>query len=503
MAAIADLDRVAVALQQFLEQLAQQRFVVNTEDLQRLWCGTVVFRDRAAVGGFAHGKDQSECGAFAQFALDFNSALVPFHDTIDHREAQAGATFAFGGEKGFEAAFARFFAHADAGVADLDHHVCGMRSTVLDCAAPGNAGAEGDFAAVRQRVHGVQNEVGQRFADFAFNADQFRHIRRQVRLYFEGGAVGLWNVTPARPGHLHDLSSQSVEIQLLQGFCRVATAIELAQARDDMGNVFAGGADVLEVLLSGGTQAVLCAQHQVGKSDHRGEGVVDVMRDAAGHLAQRLETFLLHGGLLGLAQLVVGLLKFAVKPRLMRGERDVFAQHAEELTFPAAEAIVLSPRGKHDSKRFVFDEQRHRDGGTQAGTSEFFEERFRAFQCIGQIEGLSLLAQSQSGVSQRQHAAFVQIKRWHQERILHAQRRHVERLGLCVEQRNASEVEVEMVFKLPQDDAHNALEVLPFRDDLGNLVQQTDAPELLLQRGLCAAALGDFGLQVLGALCDA
>ena len=74
-----------------------------------------------------------------------------------------------------------------------------------------------------------------------------------------------------------------------------------------MGNVSAGGADMLEVLLSGGTQAVLCAQHQVGKSDHRGEGVVDVMRDAAGHLAQRLEPLLLHDRLLGLAQLLVGL----------------------------------------------------------------------------------------------------------------------------------------------------------------------------------------------------
>ena len=49
----------------------------------------------------------------------------------------------------------------------------------------------------------------------------------------------------------------------------------------------------------------------------------------------------------------------------------------------------------------------------------------------------------------------------------------------------------------------NAFEVLPFGDHLRNLVQQTDAQELLLQGRLRAASLGDFGPQVFGPFLDA
>ena len=49
-----------------------------------------------------------------------------------------------------------------------------------------------------------------------------------------------------------------------------------------------------------------------GVESHGRNGVVDVVRDAAGHLAQRAQPLLLHDRLLGLAQIVIGLLQRVV-----------------------------------------------------------------------------------------------------------------------------------------------------------------------------------------------
>ena len=49
------------------------------------------------------------------------------------------------------------------------------------------------------------------------------------------------------------------------------------------------------------------------------------MGDAIGHLAQGAQVPLLQHGLLGPAQVVMGLLQRGVELRLMRGQGDVFA----------------------------------------------------------------------------------------------------------------------------------------------------------------------------------
>ena len=51
------------------------------------------------------------------------------------------------------------------------------------------------------------------------------------------------------------------------------------------------------------------AEQEVGVGDDGGQGVVDIMCDAAGHLAEGAEALLLDHDLLGLPQLVVGLLQ--------------------------------------------------------------------------------------------------------------------------------------------------------------------------------------------------
>src|SRR5256885_13279854 len=59
-----------------------------------------------------------------------------------------------------------------------------------------------------------------------------------------------------------------------------------------------------------------------------------------------------------------------------------------------------------------------------------------------------------------------------------------------------------MIFELAQNDVQNTLGVLPLGNGLSDLVDQTDAGELLLQGGFSALSLGYFRLQFTGALVD-
>ena len=79
-------------------------------------------------------------------------------------------------------------------------------------------------------------------------------------------------------------------------------------------------------------------EQRLGVERDRRDGVVDVVRDAARHLAERAQALLLHHRLLALPQLVVRLLQRRVELRLMSGERHVVAQLAQELTLVAGEA---------------------------------------------------------------------------------------------------------------------------------------------------------------------
>jgi hypothetical protein len=77
--------------------------------------------------------------------------------------------------------------------------------------------------------------------------------------------------------------------------------------------------------------------------------------DAAGHLAQRLQPFLLHDRLLGLTKVVIGRLEGAVQLGLVSREGDVFAQLAEELAFAADEGLGLEPGHDQHAEDLAFD----------------------------------------------------------------------------------------------------------------------------------------------------
>ncbi len=73
-------------------------------------------------------------------------------------------------------------------------------------------------------------------------------------------------------------------------------------------------------------QPLLYLQQRFGVQGNRGNGVVDVVGDAAGHLSQRAQALLLQRRLLALTQIIVGLLQGAIQLGLMGGQGDLLAE---------------------------------------------------------------------------------------------------------------------------------------------------------------------------------
>ena len=82
-----------------------------------------------------------------------------------------------------------------------------------------------------------------------------------------------------------------------------------------------------------------CSSSDSRVERHRRDRVVDVVRDAARHLAERAQPLLLHHRLLRLAQVVVGPLQRVVELRLVGGQRDVLAELPQEFAVVAAEGL--------------------------------------------------------------------------------------------------------------------------------------------------------------------
>src|SRR5688572_27171870 len=114
LAAIRRFDQMARIFEQFLEQLAKERFVVDTEDAQRL--GGFGRRESFGVTGsrrLAHWENKANGRALAWLAFDLNAAVVPFDSPIHHRQTQTGpAAAALRRKERLEATLARLFIHA-------------------------------------------------------------------------------------------------------------------------------------------------------------------------------------------------------------------------------------------------------------------------------------------------------------------------------------------------------------------------------------------------------
>src|ERR1700756_1266160 len=138
----------------------------------------------------------------------------------------------------------------------------------------------------------------------------------------------LRNVIPSRPGQLDDMLDHTVELHTSEGRMLFARPVEFPQARHSFSHVLDSTPYDGEVIARPLTQVRLALKERLRIHRHRRYRIVDIVGDAAGHLAERPETLILHGGLLSLPQVVVRSLQRAVELRVMGGKSDVFAQLA-------------------------------------------------------------------------------------------------------------------------------------------------------------------------------
>lgn len=121
--------------------------------------------------GLAGGEDEADGCAFAGLGFDFDTAFVAFDGAIDHGEAEAGATFSFGGVEGVEAVLADFIGHAGTGVTDFDDTEGGGGIGAGEAGGADDVGGESEVAALGEGIDGVKDEVSEGFAQFCFDAE--------------------------------------------------------------------------------------------------------------------------------------------------------------------------------------------------------------------------------------------------------------------------------------------------------------------------------------------
>jgi hypothetical protein len=116
------------------------------------------------------------------------------------------------------------------------------------------------------------------------------------------------------------------------------------------------------------------------------------MRYSARHLPQRAQAFLLYDDLLGLLEILIGLLQGSIKLRLVGRERNMLAELAKKLAFPAAKALLLAAcRHKH-AENLALNLQRSQHEGAQAAAREPLRKRKLQSANVGFIDKLAQYA---------------------------------------------------------------------------------------------------------------
>ena len=228
-----------------------------------------------------------------ELAVDPHAAAALLDDPVDRREAEARAVpERLRGEERLEDVRERLGVHADAGVADGEHHV----------RADDGVGVLGDVLLVELDVRRVDREqpaVGHRVA--RVDGEVHEDLLELVRVG-EHGIQG----RRERRDELDVLADQSREhrrqagddvVQLEHARLQDLPPAESEELTGEDGRALGGGRDLVELGLG---RAVAAFEQRLGVAADHGQEVVEVVGDAAGEPPDRLE-------LLRLAQLLLEL----------------------------------------------------------------------------------------------------------------------------------------------------------------------------------------------------
>jgi hypothetical protein len=146
------------------------------------------------------------------------------------------------------------------------------------------------------------------------------------------------------------------EVHIHRGQCQlhITLAVKFPHPRNRCRHIIDGALDHLKTIPAVRAHVRLRLQQRFSIERYRRQRVVDIVRNAARHLAERAQPLLLHHGLLALAQVVVSLLQFSVQLRLLGRQCNMLAQLPQKLAIPAAKAVrLLAGDGKDAEHRLL------------------------------------------------------------------------------------------------------------------------------------------------------
>ncbi len=275
-------DRVEVACEIHLEDLADNFLVVHDEDAE----GPIHCGERLAVRGFCRlagwCEPELESGALADLALNIHFAAMALDGAVNHGKPEPAAALAFCAEKRLQAALPHLLAHPSPGVGNGKEH--GVVS---------GGGAQGEGAAIGHCIDGVENEICEHLPQLVRLAHDLRIVAElELRANLDSARASLR--FPARLRERERLLDQRIEIHAAVRL-RLLGMVECPEAPHGFGSVLRCRDDDAHLLGSlfhpGGVLTL--PEHKFTEAENDRESVVEIMRHAAGHRSQRPEALLL------------------------------------------------------------------------------------------------------------------------------------------------------------------------------------------------------------------
>ena len=498
LAAVGDRDDVAVLLQDVPQRFCEHRVIVHQQDPQ---AGQGLLRTRTGAGGrhdrIGHREDQAHESAAAHGTLDLELRAVTLHHAVDHGEPEARAALPLRGVEGLEASAPRLLVHADAGVGDFHLHL--PRDVA---AARHEPRAQGKRPAFRHGVHGVEDQIGERVADLDLRAHDVGQVLGELGLELNEHSALLRLVAPAGAREVDDLVDEAITLDARQHQLGLARPVELAHARDRLRHVLDRGSNGAEIFARVLAQPWLALEQRLGVESDRRDGIVDVVRNAARHLAERAQALLLHHRLLRLAQVVVGALQRAVQLGLMGRERDVLAQLPQELTLGAAEGLGGAARRNQHPEDPLFDEQRSDHERPEARLAEALRKREADLTRVRLVDELSPEATRQSVLIERHLVVLGEAQSARALRALRPDHRDGQGVGARLAYAHAAEIDRQILLQVVQHDPEQARQVVTRAGRVRDPVQQIEPAQLALEPRLIALDARQHVVEGVGQLAE-
>ena len=241
-------------------------------------------------------------------------------------------------------------------------------------------------------------------------------------------------------------------------------------------------------------QVWLAFEQRFGVKRHGRYGVVDVVRDAARHLAESAQAFLLHDLLLRGAQVVIGLLKGGVQLRLVRGQRGVFHGLAQEFALAAAEGVRGAPRRDQHAEDLALDQQRRDDQRAHAGARQPRRKRERRVRDVRLVNQLTLDATRQPVLVDGNVRAFDHVEPARHRFGAGADAAHGEPVLANFVQADHAEIDRQFFFDAAHHDLEDAAQVLALADGSRDARHQRQPAHLLAEPRFVLQPLGDVAV---------